>query len=299
MTRSVQFHETRAIFCAITTSCSLGEQVDVCGHQVLLIGVDNKRVDPFRGVDRSRTVPSTHAYCLPDVPLPARLAWRVGVLASSCWRLSLRWCLGLLCGVLLSSNCAAWDAQKMLSAARARSPEALAGVQALQALLNRAALYDEKEKMQAVNEFFNRRILFQDDIQVWAVEDYWATPIELLEKGRGDCEDYAIAKYFSLLSLGVPVSKLRLVYVQARMGGVLQAHLVLAYYEHAAADPMILDNLVTELRPATLRPDLTPVFSFNSEGLWQGVGAQSAGDPLVRLSRWRGVLGKVRGEGFQ
>lgn len=222
------------------------------------------------------------------------------LLANIAWRHSLRWYFGLLCGLLMSSVCTAgWDAQKMLSAARARSPEALAATQAMQAMLTRVAPSGEIDKAQAVNEFFNRRIVFQDDIRVWGVEDYWATPMELLEKGRGDCEDYAIAKYFSLLALEVPLSSLRLVYVQARMAGVLQAHLVLAYYENPSADPLILDNLVTELRPATQRPDLTPVFSFNSEGLWQGVGVQSAGDPLVRLSRWRGVLAKVRREGFE
>jgi hypothetical protein len=41
------------------------------------------------------------------------------------------------------------------------------------------------------------------------------------------------------------------------------------------------------------------VFSFNSDGLWQGTSAQSAGDPVARLSRWREVLAKARSEGFQ
>jgi hypothetical protein len=63
---------------------------------------------------------------------------------------------------------------------------------------------------------------------------------------------------------------------------------------------LILDNLVSEVRPASRRPDLSPVFSFNSEGLWQGVGAQPAGgDPVSRLSRWRDLLAKARLEGFQ
>ena len=74
--------------------------------------------------------------------------------------------------------------------------------------------------------------------------------------------------------------------------------MVLAYYAAPNAEPLILDSLVTEVRPASRRPDLTPVFSFNSEGLWQGVGAQSAGDPVARLSRWREVLLKVKEEGF-
>ena len=143
---------------------------------------------------------------------------------------------------------------------------------------------------------------FREDSEVWHQEDYWASPLETLEKGQGDCEDFAIAKYFTLLALGMPASKLRLVYVRAMIGGPggpQQAHMVLAYYPAAGAEPLILDNLITELRPASRRPDLVPVFSFNSEGLWQGVGGPAAGDPTARLSRWREVLAKARAEGFQ
>ena len=60
----------------------------------------------------------------------------------------------------------------------------------------------------------------------------------------------------------------------------------------------MLDSLIGEIRPASRRPDLVPVFSFNSDGLWQGTGAQSAGDPVARLSRWREVLVKARSDGF-
>ena len=41
-------------------------------------------------------------------------------------------------------------------------------------------------------------------------KDYWATPIEFMGTGAGDCEDYAIAKYFSLINLGIPEDKLRI-----------------------------------------------------------------------------------------
>ena len=125
----------------------------------------------------------------------------------------------------------------------------------------------------------------------------------MLDKGEGDCEDYAIAKYLSLVSSGMPAARLRLVYVRARTGALDepptgQAHMVLAYYATSQAEPLILDNLVADIRPASQRPDLTPVFSFNGQGLWQGVGATSAGDPLARLTRWRAVLLKAREEGF-
>ena len=195
----------------------------------------------------------------------------------------------------------AWDAERMLQTAQRHGPKAVAGVRALQTVLTAAVDLDDDGRLQAVNQFFNRRIQFREDIEVWGQEDYWASPVEMLDKGQGDCEDFAMAKYFSLLSLGMPTAKLRLVYVRAQLGGpggVVQAHMVLAYYAQPQAEPLILDNLISELRPASRRPDLTPVFSFNSDGLWQGVGSTTVGDPMVRLSRWRELLAKARAEGF-
>ena len=196
----------------------------------------------------------------------------------------------------------AWDAQLMLRAAQAHGAQAVAGARALQGVLGGLTGQDDASRLAALNEFFNRRIVFATDLEVWGQADYWASPLEALGKGRGDCEDYVIGKYFSLLAAGVPPARLRLVYVRAMIGGPggeATAHMVLAYYASAGAEPLILDNLIGDIRPASRRPDLEPVFSFNSEGLWQGVGAQSAGDPVARLSRWREVLAKARAEGFQ
>lgn len=218
------------------------------------------------------------------------------------WRCQLG-LLVLLAALLWSLTTVAWDVDRTLAAAAKMGPRAVAGARALQGVHADLQSVDELNKLRGVNEFFNRRVLFRDDLEVWGQTDYWASPLEMLDKGAGDCEDYAIAKYFSLLGLGVPVSKLRMVYVRAQLGGVggpSQAHMVLAYYESANAEPLILDNLVSEVRPASRRPDLSPVFSFNSEGLWQGVGPQTAtGDPVARLSRWRDLLAKAKAEGFQ
>ena len=218
------------------------------------------------------------------------LARRAGLLAT------------LLLALLPGRALLAWDADRMSQAARQLGGEAMAGVQALQATLTAITGQEEPAKLQVVNQFFNRRILFRDDLEVWGEVDHWASPVETLSRGAGDCEDYAIAKYFSLTAAGVPSSRLRLVYVRARIGGpqgAVQAHMVLAYYPASNTEPLILDNLISELRPASRRPDLVPVFSFNGEGLWQGVGAQAAGDPAARMSRWREVLAKARAEGFQ
>ncbi|MGL6041009.1 MAG: transglutaminase-like cysteine peptidase [Deefgea sp.] len=128
---------------------------------------------------------------------------------------------------------------------------------------------DDMSKLKLVNDHFNNQIMFVSDAQNWGVEDYWATPVEMLVKGRGDCEDFAIAKYFSLQALGVAESKMRITYVQASGHGPTNlAHMVLTYYPTPAAVPLVLDNLIPEIRLASQRPDLTPVYGFNGQGLW-------------------------------
>lgn len=233
------------------------------------------------------------------LPVPTRLRSSAPRLARALRALA---CAGLAALLLGSHGPSwAWDAERMTAAAQRLGPRALAGVRALQAVLATARDADEAGQLQAVNQFFDRRIAFRDDTEVWGQVDYWASPLEMLDKGAGDCEDYAIAKYFSLLALGMPAARLRLVYVRAQLGGPggpTQAHMVLAYYARPDAEPLILDNLITEIRPASRRPDLEPVFSFNSDGLWQGTGATSAGSPVARLARWPAVLAKGHAEGF-
>jgi predicted transglutaminase-like cysteine proteinase len=192
----------------------------------------------------------------------------------------------------------AGDATRMLDAAQKVSPQAYGAVQALLEVLATQAGQSEGRRLQAINDFYNQRLQFRTDQAIWGVLDYWASPIETLARGQGDCEDYAIAKYFSLLHAGVAPARLRLVYVRALVEGASQAHMVLAYFEQPQADPLILDNLQATIRPASQRPDLTPVFSFNSQGLWQGASGAPAGDAAARLSPWREVLRKAREEGF-
>lgn len=162
----------------------------------------------------------------------------------------------------------------------------------------------EKDKLKKVNDFINRHIAFEDDIEIWNQSDYWATPLETIGQGRGDCEDFAIIKYYSLKDAGVPLEKLRLVYVKARRDGpngpYQQAHMVLAYYPRPNAEPMVLDNLVEEIRPASQRSDLQPVFSFNNEAIWNSAGGSAAKGVggTGQLSRWQDLLQRARNEGF-
>ena len=193
-----------------------------------------------------------------------------------------------------------WDSERFAQSAARLGARAASEARLLVQAMAGLASQDEIARVHGVNQFFNERIAFREDTETWGANDYWASPLELLSKGQGDCEDYAISKYFTLIALGVPGPKLRLVYVRALVGGSrgsVQAHMVLAYYPSPDEQPLILDNLVGEIRTASKRPDLAPVFSFNAEGLWQGVGKADAGDPVARLSRWRDVLSKARQEG--
>jgi predicted transglutaminase-like cysteine proteinase len=159
-------------------------------------------------------------------------------------------------------------------------------------LMETAGALDEREKLERVNRFFNR-LNFVSDLQHWGQDDYWATPVEFLATDGGDCEDFSLGKYFTLKALGVPEDKMRLTYVKAlQPNAVSQAHMVLTYYPTPEAIPLVLDNLIQPIRPATSRTDLVPVYSFNGAGLWiakqRGLGVR-AGDSS-RLSRWTDLL---------
>lgn len=142
-----------------------------------------------------------------------------------------------------------------------------------------------QEKLEKVNTFFNY-FRFVDDMQLWGEKNYWATPIEFVGVNGGDCEDYSIAKYFTLLELGVPDTKMRITMVKALR--LNQYHMVLAYYETPASVPIILDNLDGAIKPANKRTDLLPVYSFNGTQLWlnKEKGRGKLAGKSKRLKRW-------------
>lgn len=206
--------------------------------------------------------------------------------------------VGLLTGVgSLWANYTDWDFQQILQIADKKYGKlnmlARDKILSWETLIKQSESLDEADKLQAVNSFFNREYRFVDDQQNWHEIDYWATPVEALIKGAADCEDYSLSKYFTLRRLGIPSEKLRITYVKALTYN--QAHMVLTYYATPTSEPLVLDNLIPEIRPASLRRDLLPVYAFNAEGLY--LPGKKSGDSK-RLSRWQDVLKKMRAEGF-
>ncbi len=154
---------------------------------------------------------------------------------------------------------------------------------------------EDEQKLPASNDFFNA-IPWVFDPEHWGVEDYWATPIEMLATNGGDCEDFSIAKYFTLKETGVDISKLRITYVKALDYNL--AHMVLAYYAEPDGEPVILDNIKGEILPASKRTDLLPVYSFNGDGLWSARARSQGikGSPMKSLPQWRNMHERIEKE---
>ena len=212
-------------------------------------------------------------------------------------RLALAGVLGCL---LLGSLHADWDFSQISRRAQSLYGPLGAGqgrIDAWQNMLATEKQGSEAAQLKRVNQFFNHQLRYVEDIDLWREVDYWATPIQALIKGQGDCEDYAIAKCFSLRRMGVPAEKLRITYVKALRQN--RAHMVLTYYSSPNAMPLVLDSLMDAIKPASERTDLLPVYSFNGEGLWLtgASGNKKVGD-TKRLSRWQDLLKKMQAEGF-
>ena len=171
------------------------------------------------------------------------------------------------------------------------------------ALIDQIQPLSDQEKLRQTNNFFNSAIQWVTDQDNWQQEDYWATPLETLSRRQGDCEDYSISKYITLVLAGMPEDKLRITYVKARIteNGIArsQAHMVLAYYPEPRSEPLILDNIARDIVRGSLRRDLTPVFGFNTGVITVGHGTKPSNEkPTNRLSRWGDALAKMKQEGI-
>ncbi|MEW8043741.1 MAG: sulfate adenylyltransferase [gamma proteobacterium symbiont of Phacoides pectinatus] len=202
-------------------------------------------------------------------------------------RLLLLWLLlcGLAAGLLLAQEIGL-SAGVIEGVERKYGAEARRRVESWKRLMEEKAGLGEREKLELVNDFFNR-LPYYSDWRLWGKEDYWATPIEALGKHGADCEDYSIAKYFTLRALGVAEEKMRITYVKALE--LNEAHMVLTYYKTPGAVPLVLDNLKKRILSADRRKDLAPVYSFNADGLWlaKSLGQGKKVGSSSRINLWQ------------
>lgn len=164
---------------------------------------------------------------------------------------------------------------------------------ALNALIAELQTSDTETQLKEVNRFFNQ-FTYHDDFELLGADDYWQTPVEFIGHNGGDCEDYVIAKYLTLLDLGVDENNLYLTYVKATRQN--KAHMVLSYIASPEAVPLVLDNYNPAILPATQRTDLIPVYSFNGRALFiahaAGLG-QALPTDKIKNSRWEHLLKRI------
>ncbi len=166
--------------------------------------------------------------------------------------------------------------------------------EALNTLLSEISDKAIDQQLKEVNRFYNQ-FTYKDDKVLWGQKDYWATPEEFLGLNAGDCEDYVVAKYFTLRSLGVPDEKLFLTYVKAVRQNV--AHMVLSYFETPQSIPLILDNYNPRILSADKRKDLLPVYSFNAKSLFLTNASAGLGRSLptdkIKNNKWQKLLANI------
>lgn len=123
----------------------------------------------------------------------------------------------------------------------------------------------ESEQVKKVNRFFNLAIKYKTD-----PKNHWQGQAETLNKGHGDCEDFAIAKYEALRTLGIPEERLHITFANYRPHPKqrAQGHIFLIY-DSPQNKALILDNINKGLKSPAERKDLSPVYSFNRQGLWK------------------------------
>lgn len=184
------------------------------------------------------------------------------------------------------------DESVLIKAEERYGPEARQRLNSWVDLIRNDNSKTDMEKLVKVNNFFNK-LDFVDDLLHWGKNDYWATPVEFLASDGGDCEDFSLAKYFTLKAMGVNEKRLNLTYVKAL--NLDQAHMVLTYFEVPGEEPIVLDNLIKDIKPASERKDLLPVYSFNGTGLW--IAKMRGRGEMVgrsdRLGRWKELLTRM------
>ena len=146
----------------------------------------------------------------------------------------------------------------------------------------------EPDKFRAVNSFFNQ-MDYVSDMDFWQKENFWATPLEVVIRSGGDCEDLAIAKYYTLRALGISSKYLRLAYV--KYPGSRSSHMVLEHFnsnEHQ--HPLVLDNLEDSIRA---RDDLHVMYRFNENAYWSGLVRNGVAGDVQEITMWRDMFSRM------
>ena len=164
-----------------------------------------------------------------------------------------------------------------------------------EAIVFAASLLDLDARAAFVNIEINRRVAYALDPQSAPEHDVWSTPFETLARGAGDCEDFAIAKFYLLIASGAPREGVRLLYATCRWPDQTAKPLphVVTVAGWPLADPCVLDCINPLVVALSRRDDLEPLFSFDQRGIWPGVEATPLTGRRRRIDRWQATQART------
>jgi predicted transglutaminase-like cysteine proteinase len=137
------------------------------------------------------------------------------------------------------------------------------------AIVDSARSRDGRARIGEINRAINLSIRPMSDLAQFGLGDVWTSPLTTLAAGRGDCEDYAIAKYLALLEAGIAAEDIRLVIVRDRIAH--QDHAVLA--ARLDGQWLVLDNRHHALADAREIRHFEPLFALDHDGVRRFVAA--------------------------
>lgn len=118
----------------------------------------------------------------------------------------------------------------------------------------------EQARIEAVNAYVNAHIAFVDDVRQYGVADRWTAAADTLARGRGDCEDYALAKMAMLRKAGFAERNLYLVVLKDLVRRADHAVLVV----RTAGRFVVLDNSSDRLLDSAEIRDYRPILTFTA-----------------------------------
>jgi predicted transglutaminase-like cysteine proteinase len=134
-----------------------------------------------------------------------------------------------------------------------------------------------RARLDEANRAVNMAIRYVTDFAQHGEADRWSAPLATFATAKGDCEDYAIAKYVALREAGFPREELQL--VLARDRAIRQDHAVLA--ARLEGRWLILDNRRSELIEDAEASSLTPLFAINHTGVYLFAAPYAKAAPLA------------------
>ena len=141
-----------------------------------------------------------------------------------------------------------------------------------------------------VNTFINGYLPEFDSV-INREEDRWSTPKEFLKVGYGDCEEYAIAKYYTLIELGFREEDLCLTVVKDLYSGGY--HMVLCYFPGEGRSPLVLDNLSFRVLQLLQRSDLQVQYCMNAKGLFSVMPGGSRNKLNARDAKFDDLIKRI------